>query len=192
MEDPGVSATNLNGSNIDTTALTKSVASSPALFESTIAEEDNDLNSNKQIPSSFSSYDDESATFVHPFDGLLFTSWTDIRNAVQGHALSKNKQFSCTAALCGTHKKVYKCVHWLGCRKRHNQHVLDLACDKYPLDERMRAEFIGMNPFDGEGACNYSVVGRWNKSKGFHIECSNLNHNRYKTLLHCFAVILWL
>lgn len=192
MEDPGVSPTNFNGSNIDTdtTALLKSVASSPALFESTFAEEDNDLNYTKQSPSSFPSTDDESATCVHPFDGLVLTSWTDIRNAVQGHALTSNKQVSCTAALCGTHKKVYKCVHWLGCRKRHNQHILDLACDKYPLDERMRAEFIRMNPFQGEGACNYSVVGRWNKSKGFHIECSNLNHNRYKNLLHCFAVIL--
>ena len=99
MEDPGVSATHFNGSNIDSTALTKSVASSPTLFESTIAEEDNDLTYNKQIPSSFSSSDDESATFVHPFDGLLFTSWTDIRNAVQGHALTNNKQVSCTAAL---------------------------------------------------------------------------------------------
>ena len=109
MEDPGVSPTNFNGSNIDTdtTALLKSVASSPALFESTFAEEDNDLNYTKQSPSSFPSTDDESATCVHPFDGLVLTSWTDIRNAVQGHALTSNKQVSCTAALCGTHKKVY-------------------------------------------------------------------------------------
>jgi hypothetical protein len=77
MEDPGVSATNFNGSNIDSTALTKSVASSPALFESTIAEEDNDLTYNKQIPSSFSSSDDESATFyaiVSIYDSEVYIS----------------------------------------------------------------------------------------------------------------------
>ena len=113
--------------------------------------------------------------------GLMFTSWKDVTNAVQCTALQMNKQVSCTAFLSGRWEKVYKCVHWLGCRKRHCQQILDLACDKYPSDEHMRAEFIRLNPFEGKGACNYSVVALWNKSKGFHIPStkdSNFQHGR--------------
>jgi hypothetical protein len=125
----------------------------------------------------------------HPFVGLTFTSWKEVTNAVQCAALQENKQVSCTSALSGRHKKVYKCVHWLGCLKRHKQRILDLACDKYPADEHMRGEFINLNPFGGQGACNYSVVALWNQSKGFHISTtmSNLSHNRYYTVMHGFA-----
>jgi hypothetical protein len=100
----------------------------------------------------------------HSFAGLMFTSWKEVTNAVQCAALQENKQVSCTSALSGRHKKVYKCVHWLGCLKRHKQRILDLACDKYPADEHMRGEFINLNPFGGQGACNYSVVALWNQS----------------------------
>jgi hypothetical protein len=119
----------------------------------------------------------------------VFSSWKEITNAVQSAALQDNKQVSYTSALSGRHKKVYKCVHWLGCLKRHKQHILDLACDKYPADEHMRAEFIRLNPFGGQGACYYSVVAHWNQSKGFHVntQLSNFSHNRYYTVIHAFA-----
>jgi hypothetical protein len=149
---------------------------------SAAASPDADEDLKKDISSS--SEDEEKMDFHeptgHPFVGLVFSSWKEITNAVHNAALKDNKQVSCTAALSGRHKKVYKCVHWLGCLKRHKQHILDLACDKYPTDAHMRAEFIKLNPFGGQGACYYSVVAHWNQSKGFHINThlSNLSHNR--------------
>ncbi len=109
-------------------------------------------------------------------------------------ALQDNKQVSCTAALSGRHKKVYKCVHWVGCLKRHKQHILDMACDKYPADAHMRAEFIRLNPFGDQGACYHSVVAHWNQSKGFHInpQLSNFSHNRYYTVIRAFTCSLYL
>ncbi len=123
--------------------------------------------------------DDQSS--VIPFDGMLFTSWKDITNAVHSEALSHNKQVSSTASLSGSRKKVYKCVHFLGCAKRHVQEVRDWACETYPDDHNMRAQCMELNPFVGRGACNYSVVAKWNQKKGFHIcsQSSNFSHNRY-------------
>ena len=166
-------------------ARTTSAASSVPAEEPSDTEEssDNEMSSSAEELMDFHQPTD------HPFIGLIFTSWKEVTNAVQCAALKENKQVSCTAALSGSQKKVYKCVHWLGCLKRHKQRILDLACDKYPADDHMRAEFIKLNPFGGQGACGYSVVAHWNQSKGFHINTtlSNLSHNRYYTVIHAFA-----
>ena len=151
----------------------------PLTFDDDFEEVKEDIRSSSFNDNSDASHDDQSS--VIPFDGMLFTSWKDITNAVHSEALSQNKQVSCTASLSGSKKKVYKCVHYLGCAKRHVQEVRDWACETYPDDEIMRAECMKLNPFVGRGACNYSVVAYWNKHKGFYIcsKSSNFSHNRY-------------
>ena len=127
----------------------------------------------------------------NPFAGEVFSSWKDITNAVHREALRDNKQVSCTASLSGSKKKVYKCVHWLGCFKRHLQKVRDWACEKFPDDHHMRAECMKLNPFRETGACNYSVVAHWNKQKGFHVsvESSNFSHDRYLTATYVLPFV---
>ena len=145
------------------------------------ARSDDDFEALDEASNSSSAREKNLDTNPSPLAGRVFASWKDVTNAVQREALAANKQVSCTSSLSGRWKKVYRCVHWLGCRKRHCQQILDLACDKYHTDENMRAEFTRLNPFDGKGACNYAVVALWNKSKGFHItsaEVSNFQHNR--------------
>jgi hypothetical protein len=126
-----------------------------------------------------------------PLTEGVFSSWKDITNAVHREALRDNKQVSCTASLSGIKKKVYKCVHWLGCVKRHVQKVRDWACEKYPDDHHMRAECMKLNPFRDQGACFYSVVAHWNKQKGFHVcvESSNFSHNRYFTANNALSFV---
>ena len=72
------------------------------------------------------SNDDQSS--VIPFEGMLFTSWKDITNAVHSEALSHNKQVSCTASLSGSKKKFTNvCTFWVVPSATFRKCVIGLA-----------------------------------------------------------------